>query len=96
MSFAAAVREGSISRAGRLLGMSPAAVAKSVASLERMLNSRLLLRGTRPLVATELGCVLLRDFERLSLDMHIAIGKFLAEYPCLSASFCPKGLSSVL
>jgi DNA-binding transcriptional LysR family regulator len=49
------VREGSFSAAGRQLGLSPAAVARSCSGLEDSLGARLLARNSRRLSLTEAG-----------------------------------------
>lgn len=53
--FASVVSSGSLSAAGRELGLSPAMVSKRIASLERRLGVRLILRTTRRLTLTEVG-----------------------------------------
>ncbi len=53
--FAAAVRHGSFSAAGRQLNLSPSAVSKLVTRLEARLGVRLLNRTTRTLGPTEAG-----------------------------------------
>lgn len=53
--FAAVVSSGSLSAAGRALGLSPAMVSKRIARLERRLGARLILRTTRRLIMTDVG-----------------------------------------
>jgi len=55
MSFVQAVASGSFAAAGRALSISPVAVSKNVARLERELGVRLLQRSTRKLGLTEEG-----------------------------------------
>lgn len=56
--FAAVVAEGSFSAAARVAGLTPSAVSKAVARLERRLGARLVARTTRGLTLTAEG----RDF----------------------------------
>jgi DNA-binding transcriptional LysR family regulator len=53
--FAIIVRSGSLSAAGRQIGMSPASVSRHVTSLEDRIGSRLLNRSSRKLTLTEAG-----------------------------------------
>jgi LysR family transcriptional regulator, transcriptional activator of the cysJI operon len=57
-AFAALVREGSFSRAGKALYLSQPAVSKHVASLEAELGVRLVVRGARAATLTPAGEVL--------------------------------------
>lgn len=54
-SFVRSAETGSFSAAARLLGLTPAAVSKNVATLERQLGVRLFQRSTRRLALTETG-----------------------------------------
>ncbi|RYY74102.1 MAG: LysR family transcriptional regulator [Gammaproteobacteria bacterium] len=54
-SFVRSAETGSFSAASRMLGLTPAAVSKNVATLERQLNTRLFQRSTRRLSLTEAG-----------------------------------------
>jgi DNA-binding transcriptional LysR family regulator len=54
-SFLKTVESGSFSAAAGLLGLTPAAVSKQVAKLERVLGTRLFQRTTRSLALTESG-----------------------------------------
>jgi DNA-binding transcriptional LysR family regulator len=54
-SFVRAAEGGSFSEAGRRLGLTPAAVSRNVAMLERNLGVRLFQRSTRKLTLTEAG-----------------------------------------
>lgn len=53
--FATAIERGSLSAAGRELGLSPAAASKRLAAMETRLGARLIHRTTRRLTATEAG-----------------------------------------
>jgi len=53
--FATVVSSGSMTAAGRQLGMSPAVVSKRLRKLESHLGSRLLHRTTRQISLTEAG-----------------------------------------
>src|SRR4051794_29071882 len=53
--FAAAADEGSLSAAGRRLGMPLASVSRKLADLEAHLGTRLMTRTTRQLTLTEAG-----------------------------------------
>src|SRR5271165_7457115 len=53
--FARVVQEGGFSAAGRSLDLTPSAVSKAIARLEKRLGARLLLRTTRALSLTEEG-----------------------------------------
>jgi DNA-binding transcriptional LysR family regulator len=53
--FVAALDEGSLARAGRRLGRSPAAVTRAISALEGHVGARLLHRTTRRLQLTEAG-----------------------------------------
>jgi DNA-binding transcriptional LysR family regulator len=50
-----AVDAGSLSAAGRRLGVPLATISRKVSELEKHLNSRLLIRGGRKLILTEAG-----------------------------------------
>ncbi|PLR32066.1 LysR family transcriptional regulator [Chimaeribacter californicus] len=54
-SFMRSAESGSFSAAARRLGLTPAAVSRNVAMLERNLGQRLFLRSTRKLTLTEAG-----------------------------------------
>jgi len=53
--FATVIERGSLSAAGRELGLSPAAASKRLAAMETRLGARLIHRTTRRLTATEAG-----------------------------------------
>ncbi len=60
---------GSFAAAGRRLGLSPPAVTRAVAALERRLGVRLLNRTTRSLAATEAGLRFLDSARRLLAEL---------------------------
>lgn len=59
--FAAIVEQGSLSAAGRGLGLSPAATSKRLAGLEARLGTRLIQRTTRKLATSEAGQAFYED-----------------------------------
>ena len=67
ISFVHAVDAGSFAAAGRMLGVTSAAVSKNVAGLEKALGVRLMNRTTRTLSLTEEGAVFLRQ-ARVALE----------------------------
>lgn len=67
LSFVHAVDAGSFSAAGRLLGVSSAAISKNVANLEKDLCVRLMNRTTRTLQLTDEGTAFLRQ-ARVALE----------------------------
>lgn len=71
--FAAVGRTGSMTRAGKLLGLPKSTVSRRVAALEERLGSRLLLKGARKLVLTEAGQVLLDRCLRLADEANDAV-----------------------
>jgi DNA-binding transcriptional LysR family regulator len=70
--FAAVMREGSFSGAGRMLGLTPSAVARSIDRIEARLGVRLLLRSTRALTPTTEGLVYLQTARRILADLDDA------------------------
>ena len=70
--FAAVMREGSFSAAGRMLGLTPSAVARSIDRIEARLGVRLLLRSTRALTPTAEGQVYLQTARRILADLDDA------------------------
>lgn len=70
--FAAVVEQGSFSAAGRLLEMSPSAVARAVDRIEARLGVRLLLRSTRMLSLTAEGQAYLQAARRILADLDDA------------------------
>ena len=71
--FAAVGRTGTITRAGKLLGLPKSTVSRRVTALEERLGSRLLLKGARKLVLTEAGQVLLDRCLRLADEANDAV-----------------------
>lgn len=67
LSFVQAVDAGSFTAAGRVLGISSAAVSKNIAGLEKALGVRLMNRTTRTLNLTEEGAAFLRQ-ARIALE----------------------------
>ena len=65
-SFVRSAESGSFSAAARRLGLTPAAVSRNVAMLERNLGQRLFLRSTRKLTLTEAG-----ERFRLAIGGHL-------------------------
>lgn len=70
--FVAVAERGSFSAAGRLLGMSPSAVARAVDRIEARLGVRLLLRSTRALALTAEGRSYLQAARRILADLDDA------------------------
>lgn len=70
--FAAVVEQGSFSAGGRVLGMSPSAVARSIDRIEARLGVRLLLRSTRALSLTAEGQTYLQTARRILADLDDA------------------------
>jgi DNA-binding transcriptional LysR family regulator len=70
--FAAVMREGSFSAAGRALGLTPSAVARSIDRIEARLGVRLLLRSTRALILTAEGQAYLQTARRILADLDDA------------------------
>ncbi|WP_374468873.1 LysR substrate-binding domain-containing protein [Phenylobacterium sp.] len=67
--FAAVVQEGSFSAAGRVLDLSPSAVARAIDRIEARLGVRLLLRSTRVLTLTTEGQAYLQAARRILADL---------------------------
>ena len=63
--FVAVVQNGSLSSAGRLLGMSPASVSRNLQTLEEELGTRLVHRTSRRLTLTEAGELYARQAEQI-------------------------------
>lgn len=70
--FAAVMRDGSFSAAGRTLGLTPSAVARSIDRIEARLGVRLLLRSTRALTPTVEGQAYLQTARRILADLDDA------------------------
>ncbi|HWO23871.1 MAG TPA: LysR family transcriptional regulator [Kofleriaceae bacterium] len=71
--FAAVGDTGSITRAGKLLGLPKSTVSRRLGALEERLGSQLLLRSARRLVLTEAGQVLLERCQRLAHEAEDAL-----------------------
>ncbi len=70
--FAAVATNGSFSAAGRLLGLTPSAVSRTVDRIEARLGVRLLLRTTRALTLTAEGQAYLGAARRILTDLDDA------------------------
>ena len=71
-TFVAIVDQGSLSAAGDKLDRSPAAIVRTLASLEQHLGVRLLNRSTRRLVLTDEGRDYLQHCRQILADIHAA------------------------
>ncbi|VWB92524.1 transcriptional regulator [Burkholderia lata] len=79
LSFVHAADGGSFAAAGRMLGITSAAVSKNVAGLEQALGVRLMNRTTRTLKLTDEGRVFLRE-ARIALDaLDSAVDSIVAQ-----------------
>lgn len=72
-SFVNVVSAGSFTAAAEMLGVTPAAMSKSVQNLERELGIRLLNRSTRRLALTEEGEVFFKKARAAMLDLDNAV-----------------------
>jgi DNA-binding transcriptional LysR family regulator len=63
--FVGVVQNGSLSAAGRQLGLSPASVSRHISALEESLGGRLLNRTSRKLTLTEAGEIYFRKVESI-------------------------------
>jgi len=70
--FAAIVRHGSFSAAGRALGLTPSAVSRTIDRVEARLGARLMLRSTRVLTLTAEGQAYLGAARRILADLDDA------------------------
>ncbi|WP_246623619.1 LysR family transcriptional regulator [Sphingomonas colocasiae] len=68
-AFVAAIREGSFSSAGRVLGLTPSAVSRIVARIEARLGVRLIVRTTRRMILTPEGEAYHLAAQRILADM---------------------------
>ncbi len=68
-AFVAAIREGSFSSAGRVLGLTPSAVSRIVARIEARLGVRLIVRTTRSMTLTPEGEAYHLAAQRILADM---------------------------
>ncbi|MEJ8573012.1 LysR family transcriptional regulator [Microbaculum marinum] len=71
-SFTTAVQEGSLSGAGRVLGLSPASISRHIASLEARLQTQLLKRSSRSLALTEAGEIYYSQVEQVLQQLEEA------------------------
>ena len=76
----AAVDAGSLSAAGRRLGVPLATISRKVSELEKHLNSRLLVRGGRRLILTEAGHNYVASCRRILDDIREAERTAAGEY----------------
>src|SRR4051794_35028194 len=72
-SFVRSAEAGGFSAAARRLGLTPAAVSRNVATLERNLGVRLFQRSTRKLTLTEAGERFLQAIQGNLADLQAAI-----------------------
>jgi len=79
--FVAILETGGLARAARRLGRSPAAVTRSLATLETRARVRLVERSTRKLAATEAGRRLAEQARRVLVDYAAAVDAETAEGP---------------
>ncbi len=63
-------RQGSLSAAAQLLGMSRSSVSKQLAALERSIGSRLFNRTTRKIVLTDVGRRVLQEAHKVELALQ--------------------------
>ncbi len=83
--FASVVEAGSLSAAGRKLGMSLPTVSRKISELESHIHARLLIRDTRKLVLTDAGASYLAACKRIIESVDEAERKAMGEYSA------PKG-----
>ena len=67
--FVAVIDRGSFSAAGRVLGLTPSAVSRTIDRIETRLGVRLLLRSTRALTPTAEGLAYLQAARRILADL---------------------------
>ncbi|MDB5376968.1 MAG: LysR family transcriptional regulator [Rubritepida sp.] len=77
-TFVAVADAGSISAAGRLLGLSKSVVSERLSELERLLGGRLVNRTTRRLTLTEDGQAFLERARRIVRDSEEAAAEMAA------------------
>jgi DNA-binding transcriptional LysR family regulator len=70
--FIAALDEGSLAKAGRLLGRSPAAVSRAIAFLENHVGAELLHRTTRTIKLSEIGARYAESCRRVLAELEQA------------------------
>ncbi len=71
-AFVCAVDSGSLARAARTIGITPAMLGRRVDALERRLGVKLLHRTTRHLVVTEEGAVFVEQCKRTLAEIAVA------------------------
>jgi DNA-binding transcriptional LysR family regulator len=71
--FAAVARAGSLTAAGRTLGLPKSTISRHLAALEERLGHRLITRSARHLSLTEVGEAMLERCERLSEEVENAL-----------------------
>ena len=87
--FVTVAQEGGFAAAGRRLALSPPAVTRAVAGLERRLGARLFVRTTRAVRLTEVGTRYLTDAKRILAELAEA------EATAAGAEAEPRGTLSV-
>lgn len=70
--FSAVARAGSLSAGGRMLGLTPSAVSRTIDRIEARLGVRLMLRSTRALTLTPEGQAYLSAARRILADLNDA------------------------
>jgi DNA-binding transcriptional LysR family regulator len=80
--FLAAVEGGSLSSAGRKLGMPLTTVSRKISDLERHLNARLLERSTRKVMPTDAGLDFVAACRAVLQSVHEAERTIAGEYTC--------------
>jgi DNA-binding transcriptional LysR family regulator len=83
--FVAVAEAGSFTRAGTRLRLSPPAVTRAVAALERRLGARVFNRTTRSLTITDVGQRFLESARRVLTDFEAA------EKDAVGAAAAPRG-----
>jgi DNA-binding transcriptional LysR family regulator len=98
--FIAALDEGSLAGAGRLLGRSPAAVSRAIAFLEAHVGAELLHRTTRTLRLSEIGTPYAESCRRVLAELEqadmAAAGEHAAPTGILTITAPPIGGEEVL
>ncbi|GGJ87656.1 LysR family transcriptional regulator [Pseudomonas matsuisoli] len=67
--FATIAEKGSLSAAGRILGLTPSSISRIVARIEKRIGTRLLIRTTRAITFTAEGETYLRAARRILADL---------------------------
>jgi DNA-binding transcriptional LysR family regulator len=98
--FVAALDEGSLAAAGRLLGRSPAAVSRAIAFLEQQVGAPLLHRTTRVIKLSEIGERYAAACRRVLLHLHeaetVAVGEQVAPRGVLTITAPPISGEEIL